>query len=136
MKPLDRGFMGQLLLERRAIVLGGVRYSCMTPFGLDQGSFLGGTARLNPLGFRCDERDARWTLGLGTKNMTAQEADSLKIGDRVQTGTRTGVVEFVVSDVFLVKWDGGRDSDAYTREAFAKQFVPCRPNASDLSARP
>jgi hypothetical protein len=44
--------------------------------------------------------------------MTAQEADSLKVGDRVQTGTRTGVVEFVVSDVFLVKWDGGRDSDS------------------------
>jgi hypothetical protein len=67
--------------------------------------------------------------------MTAQEADSLKVGDRVQTGTRTGVVEFVVSDVFLVKWDGRRDSDAYTREAFEKQFVPCRPKASSLSAR-
>jgi hypothetical protein len=46
------------------------------------------------------------------------------------------VVEFVVSDVLLVKQDGGRDSDAYTREAFAKQFVPCRPNASGLLARP
>jgi hypothetical protein len=67
--------------------------------------------------------------------MTAQEADSLKVGDRVQTGTRTGVVEFVVSDVFLVKWDGRRDSDAYTREAFEKQFVPCSPKASSLSAR-
>jgi hypothetical protein len=67
--------------------------------------------------------------------MTAQEADSLKVGDRVQTGTRTGVVEFVVSDVFLVRWDGRRDSDAYTREAFEKQFVPCSPKASSLSAR-
>jgi hypothetical protein len=67
--------------------------------------------------------------------MTAQEADSLKVGDRVQTGTRTGVVEFVVSDVFLVKWDGRRDSGAYTREAFEKQFVPCSPKASSLSAR-
>jgi hypothetical protein len=67
--------------------------------------------------------------------MTAQEADSLKVGDRVQTGTRTGVVEFVVSDVFLVKWDGRRDSDAYTREAFEKQFVPCSPKARSLSAR-
>jgi hypothetical protein len=67
--------------------------------------------------------------------MTAQEADSLKVGDRVQTGTRTGVVEFVVSDVFLVKWDGRRDSDAYTREAFEKQFVLCRTKASSLSAR-
>jgi hypothetical protein len=73
---------------------------------------------------------------MGTESMTSQEADSLKIGDRVQTGTRTGVVEFVVSDVFLVKWDGGRDSDAYTREAFAKQFVPCRPNASGPSTPP
>jgi hypothetical protein len=67
--------------------------------------------------------------------MTAQEVASLKIGDRVQTGTRTGVVEFVVSDVFLVRWDGRRDSDAYTREAFEKQFVPCNPKASSLSAR-
>jgi hypothetical protein len=59
--------------------------------------------------------------------MTAQEVDSLKVGDRVQAGTRTGVIEFVVSDVFLVKWDGRRESDAYTREAFEKQFVPCNP---------
>jgi hypothetical protein len=107
----------------------------MTPFTPDQGFFLGGTARLNPIGFRCDERYARWTLGLETKNMTAQEADSLKIGDRVQTGTRSGVVEFVVSDVFVVKWDGRSDSDAYTREAFEKQFVPCGSKASELSAR-
>jgi hypothetical protein len=67
--------------------------------------------------------------------MTAREADNLKIGDRVQTGTRTGVVEFVVSGVFLVKWDGRKDSDAYTREAFEKQFVPCSPKAAVLSAR-
>jgi hypothetical protein len=67
--------------------------------------------------------------------MTAQEADSLKVGDRVQTGTRTGVVEFVVSDVFLVKWDGRREIDAYTREAFEKQFVSCSPRGSGLSAR-
>jgi integrase len=44
--------------------------------------------------------------------MTAQEVDSLKVGDRVQAGTRTGIVEFVVSNVFLVKWDGRRDSEA------------------------
>jgi hypothetical protein len=55
--------------------------------------------------------------------MTAQEAQGLKIGDRVQLGTRTGIVDFVGSDVFIVKWDGTRDSDAYTREAFEKQFV-------------
>jgi hypothetical protein len=54
--------------------------------------------------------------------MTAQEAGSLNVGDRVQAGTRTGVVEFVVSDVFLVKWDGQRDFDAYTREALEKQI--------------
>jgi hypothetical protein len=59
--------------------------------------------------------------------MTTQEVDSLKIGDRVQAGTRTGILEFVVSNVFLVKWDGRRDSDAYTREAFEKQFVFCSP---------
>jgi hypothetical protein len=67
--------------------------------------------------------------------MTAQEADSLKVGDRVQTGTRTGVVEFVVLDVLLVKWDGRRDSDAYTREAFERQFVRCSPKASSAAAR-
>lgn len=54
--------------------------------------------------------------------MTAQEAGSLNVGDRVQAGTRTGVVEFAVSDVFLVKWDGQRDFDAYTREALEKQI--------------
>jgi hypothetical protein len=36
--------------------------------------------------------------------MTAQEAEDLKIGDRVQLGARIGIVEFVVSDVFVVKW--------------------------------
>jgi hypothetical protein len=59
--------------------------------------------------------------------MTGQEVDSLKIGDRVRSGTRTGILEFVVSNVFLVKWDGRRDSDAYNREAFEQQFVPCSP---------
>jgi hypothetical protein len=59
--------------------------------------------------------------------MTAQEAESLRVGDRVRSGARTGIVEFVVSDVFLVKWDGRRDSDAYTRKAFEKQFIPYNP---------
>jgi hypothetical protein len=59
--------------------------------------------------------------------MTVQEADSLQVGDRVRAGTRTAVVEFVVSNVFLVKWDGRKDSDAYTRDAFEKQFTPCNP---------
>jgi hypothetical protein len=59
--------------------------------------------------------------------MTAQEADSLQVGDRVQAGSRTGIIEFVVSNVFLVKWDGRRDSDTYTRDAFEKQFIPCNP---------
>jgi hypothetical protein len=54
--------------------------------------------------------------------MTAQEAERLKVGDRVQLGARTGIVEFVVSDVCVVKWDGRRDSAAYTREALEKQF--------------
>jgi hypothetical protein len=57
--------------------------------------------------------------------MTAEEADSLKIGDRIEAGTRTGILEFVVANVFLVKWDGTRDLDAFTREAFEKQFEPC-----------
>jgi hypothetical protein len=67
--------------------------------------------------------------------MTAEEVDSLKIGDRVQAGTRIGILEFIVSNVFLVKWDGARDSDAYTREAFEKQFVPCSPREGIVPAR-
>jgi hypothetical protein len=66
--------------------------------------------------------------------MTAQKAESLNVGDRVQLGTRTGIVEFVVSDVFVVKWDGRRDSDAYTREAFEKQFIPCNPKNAAVPA--
>jgi hypothetical protein len=61
--------------------------------------------------------------------MTANEVDSVKIGDRVQAGTRLGILDFIVSNVFLIKWDGGRDSDAYTREAFEKHLVPCVPKA-------
>jgi hypothetical protein len=59
--------------------------------------------------------------------MTAQEAASLRVGDRVQAGTRIGVIEFAAANVFLVKWEGRRDSDAYTREAFEMKFVPCGP---------
>jgi hypothetical protein len=66
--------------------------------------------------------------------MTAQEAESVKVGDRVQLGVRTGIVEFVVSDVFLVKWDGRRDSDAYTREAFEKTFIPYNPKGEAMTA--
>jgi hypothetical protein len=56
--------------------------------------------------------------------MTAQEAEDLKIGDRVQLGARIGIVE----------WDGRRDSDAYTREAFVKQFVPYDPKGEAMTA--
>jgi hypothetical protein len=66
--------------------------------------------------------------------MTTQEAEGVKVGDRVRSGARTGIIEFVVSDVFLVKWDRTRDSDAYTREAFEKQFIPHNPAATP--ARP
>lgn len=59
--------------------------------------------------------------------MKVQKTSGLNVGDRVQAGSRTGIIEFVVSDVFLVKWDGRKESDAYTREAFEKQFVPCSP---------
>jgi hypothetical protein len=66
--------------------------------------------------------------------MTAQEVASLKIGDRVQAGTRTGILEFVASNVFVVKWDGRRDSDAYTRDAFEKQFARCSSSGSSLAS--
>jgi hypothetical protein len=65
--------------------------------------------------------------------MTDQAA-GVKIGDRVQSGARTGVVEFVVSDVILVKWDGRRDPDAYTRDAFERQFTAYNPKAEVTTA--
>jgi hypothetical protein len=58
----------------------------------------------------------------------------VKVGDRVQSGARTGIVEFVVSDVFVVKWDGRRDSAAYTRQAFEKQFIPYNPKGEGMTA--
>jgi hypothetical protein len=66
--------------------------------------------------------------------MTAQEAEGLKIGDRVQSGSRTGIVEFFVSDVFVIKWDGRRAFDAYTRDAFVNQFVPYDPKGEPITA--
>jgi hypothetical protein len=60
--------------------------------------------------------------------MTAQETDRLRVEDRVQAGTRIDAIDFAAANVFLVKWEGRRDSDAYTREAFEKQFVPYGPN--------
>jgi hypothetical protein len=66
--------------------------------------------------------------------MTDQKAKCAKVGDRVRSGARTGIVEFVVSDVFVIKWDGRKDSAAFTREAFEKQFVPHNPAATP--ARP
>jgi hypothetical protein len=69
--------------------------------------------------------------------MTSQKAEGVRVGDRVQLGGRTGIVEFVVSDVFMVKWDGGRDSDAYTREAFEKRFITYDPKEEIITtARP
>ncbi len=59
--------------------------------------------------------------------MKVQKANYLNAGDRAQAGTRTGIIELVASDVFLVKWDGTRDPDAHTREAFEKRFVLCSP---------
>jgi hypothetical protein len=67
--------------------------------------------------------------------MAAEEIDNLKIGDRVQAGTRIGILEFMMSSLFLVKWDGGRDSDAYTREAFEKRFVPYGQQGATRPAR-
>jgi len=56
-------------------------------------------------------------------------AESFKVGDRVKLGTRTGVIELFVSDAFVIKWDGRRDFEAYTRDAVVKQFARCGPRA-------
>jgi hypothetical protein len=53
--------------------------------------------------------------------MTAH-AESLDVGDRVKLGDRTGVIELIVSDIFIIKWDWRQDCGAYTRDAVEKQF--------------
>jgi hypothetical protein len=53
--------------------------------------------------------------------MTA--AERFRVGDRVQLGTRTGVIQLFVSDAFVIKWDGRRDAEVYTSDAVAKQFT-------------
>jgi hypothetical protein len=47
---------------------------------------------------------------------------SLEVGDRVKLGDRTGTIELIVSDIFIIKWDWRRDCGAYTRDAVEKQF--------------
>jgi hypothetical protein len=59
--------------------------------------------------------------------VTGQETRSLKVGDRVQWGTRTGIIELNLLDVLVVKWDGRGDAEAYTREAAEKQFIRDNP---------
>jgi hypothetical protein len=53
--------------------------------------------------------------------MTAR-AKSLDVGDRVKLGDRTGIIELIVSDIFIIKWDWRKDCGAYTRDAVEKQF--------------
>jgi hypothetical protein len=55
--------------------------------------------------------------------MTAQEAESVKVEDRVRSAARTGIIDLVVLDIFVIKWDGRRDSEAYTRDAVEKLFT-------------
>jgi hypothetical protein len=47
---------------------------------------------------------------------------SLEVGDRVKLGKRTGIIELIVADVFIIKWDWKKDCGAYTRDAIEKQF--------------
>jgi hypothetical protein len=60
--------------------------------------------------------------------MTAR-AQSLEVGDRVKLGDRTGIIELIVSDIFIIKWDWRKDSGAYTRDAVEKQFSRHDPSA-------
>jgi hypothetical protein len=53
--------------------------------------------------------------------MTAR-VKSLDVGDRVKLGDRTGIIELIVSDIFIIKWDWRQDCGAYTRDAVEKQF--------------
>jgi hypothetical protein len=54
--------------------------------------------------------------------MMTAHAESLEVGDQVKLGDRTGIVELIVSDVFIIKWDWRKDYGACTRDAVAKQF--------------
>jgi hypothetical protein len=54
-------------------------------------------------------------------------AKSLEVGDRVKLGERTGIIELIVSDVFIIKWDWKKDCSAYTRDAVEKQFSRYNP---------
>jgi hypothetical protein len=67
--------------------------------------------------------------------VTAQEPLSLKVGDRVRSGDRTGAIDLIVSGIFIIKWEGRNDCGAYTREAVEKQFTRCGPT-SLLMSRP
>jgi hypothetical protein len=58
--------------------------------------------------------------------MTAR-AKSLEVGDRVRLGDRTGIIELIVSDIFIIKWDWRKDYGAYTRDAVEKQFSHYNP---------
>ena len=60
--------------------------------------------------------------------MTAR-AQSLEVGDRVKLGDRTGIIELIVSDIFIIKWDWRKDSGAYTRDAVEKRFSRHDPSA-------
>jgi hypothetical protein len=62
--------------------------------------------------------------------MTA-DAKSLEIGDRVKLGDRTGIIELIVSDIFIIKWDWRKDSGAYTRDAVEKQFSHYHPRPQE-----
>jgi hypothetical protein len=65
--------------------------------------------------------------------MTA--AERFRVGDRVQLGTRTGVIQLFASDAFVIKWDGRRDAEAYTGDAVAKQFTRCEPTPTSAHRR-
>ncbi len=58
--------------------------------------------------------------------MTAR-AKGLDVGDRVKLGDLTGIIELIVSDVFIIKWDWRKDCEAYSRDAVEKQFSHYNP---------
>jgi hypothetical protein len=54
--------------------------------------------------------------------MTAH-TESLEAGDRVKLENRTGVIELIISDIFIIKWDWRKDCGAYTRDAVEKRSL-------------
>jgi hypothetical protein len=68
------------------------------------------------------EKDTNAMLELQETGIMTAHTESLEAGDRVKLRDRTGVIELIVSDIFIIKWDWRKDCGAYTRDAVENEF--------------